>query len=125
MNELDKKIREALSKEDAEFYKDFGDEPSMFEMVMETFRGKYRWMVIVAVFWTLVFIVLFILAAIRFFNAEATRDMLMWAAACVVCWSAVFMMKVWYWMELNKNALTRDIKRLELQIARLVGRLKN
>ncbi len=125
MNELDKKIREALSKEDAEFYKDFGDEPSMFEMVMETFRGKYRWMVIVAVFWTLVFIVLFILAANRFFNADATRDMLMWAAACVVCWSAVFMMKVWYWMELNKNALTREIKRLELQIARLAARIKD
>ncbi len=124
MNELDKKIREALRKEDAEFYKDFGDEPSMFEMAMETFRGKYRWMVIVAVFWTLVFIVVFILAAIRFFNAEATRDIVMWAAACVVCWSAVLMMKVWYWMELNKNALTREIKRLELQIARLAARIK-
>ena len=124
MNELDKKIREALSKEDAEFYKDFGDEPSMFEMAMETFRGKYRWMVIVAVFWTLVFIVVFILAAIRFLNADSTRDMLMWGAACVVCWFAIFMMKVWYWMELNKNALTREIKRLELQIARLAARIK-
>ena len=124
MNELDDKIREALRKEDAELFEEFGAEPSMYEMVMETFRGRYRWMAFVAVFWTLVFIVLFILAGIRFFNAESTKDILMWAAACVVCWSAVFMMKVWYWMELNKNALTREIKRLELQIARLAGRLK-
>ncbi len=124
MNELDDKIREALRKEDAELFEEFGGEPSMYEMVMETFRGRYRWMVFVAVFYTLVFIVLFILAAIRLFNAEATRDMLMWAAACFVCWSAVFMMKVWYWMELNKNAVMREIKRLELQIARLAARIK-
>jgi uncharacterized membrane protein YciS (DUF1049 family) len=123
MNELDNKIREALRKEDAELFEEFCSEPSMYEMIMETFRGKYRWMAFVAVFWTLVFIVLFILAGIRFFNAETTKDMLMWAAGCVVCWSAVFMMKVWYWMELNKNSLTREIKRLELQIARLAGRL--
>ena len=124
MSELDDKIREALRQEDAELFEEFGAEPSMYEMVMETFRGRYRWMAFVAVFWTLVFIVLFIFAGIRFFDAEATKDMLMWAAACVVCWSAVFMMKVWYWMELNKNSLTREIKRLELQIARLAGRLK-
>lgn len=124
MNKLDDKIREALSKEDAEVFKDFGDDPSVFEMVMETFRGKYRWLAFVAVFWSIVFMVLGVLAAVKFFQAEATRDMLMWAAACIVCMSAVSMMKVWYWMELNKNALTREIKRLELQIARLAARVK-
>ena len=27
------------------------------------------------------------------------------------------MLKMWYWMELNKNALSRGIKRFELQLA--------
>ncbi len=125
MKELDKKIQEALREEDAELFRDFGDVPSMFEMVMETFRGRHRWLAMLAVVWTLVFMVLFILAAIEFFDAEANRDMLMWAAACIVCMSAVSMMKVWYWMELNKNAVTREIKRLELQIARLAARIKD
>jgi hypothetical protein len=35
------------------------------------------------------------------------------------------MLKVMYWMELNKNAVTREIKRLELQIARLANRMKD
>lgn len=125
MNELDKAIRESLQKEDAELFKDFGEEPSMFAMVMETFQGKHRWLVMLTVFWTLVFMVCGILAGIRFFHAEATRDLLMWAAACMVCLSAVSMMKVWFWMELNKNSVTREIKRLELQIACLAGRIKN
>ena len=124
MKDLDKKIQEALCEEDAELFEEFSEEPSMYEMVIETFRGRYRWMAMVAVFYCIVFIALFIFAGIKFFNAEAMRDMMMWGALCIVCWFAVFMMKVWYWMELNKNALTREIKRLELQIARLAGRIK-
>ena len=95
----------------------------MFEMLMETFQGKHRGLVMMAVFWTSVFLALGILSGIRFFRAEATRDLLMWAAASIICLSGVSMMKVWFWMELNKNAVTREIKRLELQIARLAGRL--
>ena len=125
MNELDRKIREALRKEDAELLEEFGDEPSMFELARETFRGRYRRFVYLGVFWGLVFMILAVVSAVRFFHAQETRDMLMWATACVVCLSAVSMMKVWFWMEMNKNALTREIKRLELQIARLAGRLKD
>ena len=46
-------------------------------------------------------------------------------AVCIVCFSAIAGMKVWYWLELNKNAVTREIKRLELQIARLASRIKD
>ncbi len=125
MKDLDKKIQEALRNEDAELFEEFSAEPSIFEMLMETFRGRYRWLSVMVVFWSVVFMVLGVLSAIKFFNAEATRDMLLWAAACVICISGVSMMKVWYWMELNKNALTREIKRLELQIARLAARIKH
>ena len=125
MNELDRKIREALRQEDAEIFEDFGGEPSVLEMLMETVRGRHRWLTLLGVFWGIVFMVLGVLAAIQFFRAQETRDLVMWAAATIVCLSAVSMMKIWYWMELNKNALTREIKRLELQIARLAGRIKD
>jgi len=124
MNVLDDKIREALQQEDAELFEDVGGEPSIFEMLMETFRGRHRWLVFLTMFWTMVFMVLGVLSVIRFFRAEEMRDMLMWAAASAFLLSGVSMMKVWYWMELNKNSVTREIKRLELQIARLAGRLK-
>ena len=124
MNELDKKIQEDLRKEDAELTEDFGSEPSIFEMLMETFRGRHRWLVFLTMFWTIVFMVLAVLSVIRFFRADETRDLLLWAAASAFFLSGVSMMKVWYWMEINKNAITREIKRLELQIVRLAGRIK-
>ena len=125
MNELDKKIQEALRAEDAELFKDFAEEPSVFEMLMETCRGRHRWLNILGAFWTLVFLVLGVVAAVKFFSAEGTRDIVMWAAACIVCVSAVSMLKIWYFLEMNKNSVTREIKRLELQIARLAARIKD
>lgn len=125
MNELNKKIKEALREEDAEIFEEFGSEPSIFEMLMDTFRGRHRWLVFLTMFWTIVFLVLGVLSVIRFFRAEELRDLLMWAAASAFLLSGVSMMKVWFWMELNKNAITREIKRLELQIARLAGRIKD
>ncbi len=124
MKDLDKKIQEALRNEDAELFDEFSAEPSIFEMLMQTFRGRHRWLVFLTMFWTVVFMVLGVLSVIRFFRAEDTRDMLMWAAASAFFLSGVSMMKVWYWMELNKNSLAREIKRLELQVARLAGRIK-
>lgn len=125
MNDLDRKIREALRKEDAELFEELGDEPSLFDMAMEIFRGRNRWLTLLTAFWGVVFMVLGVLSAFRFFNAEETRDMLMWAVAFVFCMGAVSMMKIWSWMEINRNFVTREIKRVELQIARLAGRIKD
>jgi hypothetical protein len=124
MNELDKKIREVLHKEDAELFEGFEAEQSLLEMMVDTFRGRHRWLVAMMAVWSLVFFVLAIVTAVKFFGAETTRDIVMWATACVLCMSAVSMLKLWYFLEMNKNALTREIKRLELQIARLAGRIK-
>lgn len=124
MNELDMKIKEALLQEDAEIFEEFGGEQTLLEMVADTFRGRQRWLVFLTMFWTLVFFVLSILAIIKFFRADEMRDMLMWGAASAFFLSGVIMMKVWYWMEIYKNVVTREIKRLELQIARLTARIK-
>lgn len=125
MDNLDDKIRDALAKEDPQLLKEMGAEPSVFELVMETFRGRLRWLTFLGVFWGVVFMVLAVLSAIQFFQAVETRRILLWAAATMFCLMAVSMMKIWYWMQLNKNALTREIKRLELQVAHLASRVSS
>src|SRR5262245_21305730 len=125
MKDLDKKIAEALQKEDAELFHDVGDEPSLSEMLIETFRGKRRWMNILGAIWTLVFVALGISSAIAFFQADATRDQIKWASACVLCALAVALLKIWYWMEMQRIVVIREIKRVELQIANLAARLRD
>ena len=124
-NELDKKIREALSAQDAELFEEYGSEQGLMEMIVDTFRGQRRWLVVLAFIYSIVFFVLAIVTAVLFFKTDpdSTRDLIMWAMGFLFCNFAVAMLKMWYFMEMNKNAVTREVKRLELQIARLAKRL--
>lgn len=124
MSELDDKIRAALREQDRELFDEYSGEPGLFEMVAETFRGRQRWLVALVWFWSLAFFVLAIVCAVQFFQAETTRAMIAWAGGFMYCVLAVAMLKTWYWMEMNKHALTREVKRIELQIARLAQRIE-
>jgi hypothetical protein len=35
------------------------------------------------------------------------------------------MIKVWFWMEIQKNAIVREIKRVELQVANLAAAMRS
>jgi len=123
MSELDDKIRAALRQEDAELFAEHGGEQSMFEMVGDTFRGRSRWMTVLVYVSLAAFLGLAIFTAISFFDAESTRDQIAWAVGFMYSLIVISGLKAWYWTQMNKNALTREIKRLELQIARLSSRL--
>ena len=69
------------------------------------------------------FLGLMIYSVFGFFDAETTRAQIAWAAGFVYTLIMIMGIKIWYWNELNKNALIREVKRLELQIARLSSRL--
>jgi hypothetical protein len=59
----------------------------------------------------------------RFLAAAEARDMLIWGGAAAIAVCGVSMAKLWFWMELQRNATVREIKRLELQVSRLAVRL--
>ena len=49
---------------------------------------------------------------------------LRWGAASALGFGGVALVKVWFWMDLQKNAIMREVKRLELQVASLAAQLK-
>ena len=123
MRDIDRKIREALRAEDEDLFTEYGGELGLFEMVIDSFRTKHRWVMALIMIASIGLFALMILSVIRFFEVETMREMLMYALATAFFGGGISMIKLWYWMELNKNTLTREIKRLELQIARLSSRL--
>jgi hypothetical protein len=50
--------------------------------------------------------------------------MLRWGAASALACAGVALVKVWFWMELQRNAVMPEVKRLELQVASLAAQLK-
>lgn len=123
IEEIDKLIKETLSEEEAKFYGEL-DEQNVFQMVGGLFKGKNKWIMLLMNVITLVFFILFIYCVVQFFKTEVTKELIKWAAGAVIFLLGVSMLKVFAWMQMDKNALLREIKRLEIQLSSISGRLK-
>ena len=100
------------------------DEPSLWEQVRQLFQGRLWWVsLLVAVaggaFWVFLFV-----SVVYFFQAESVRAMLAWAGAFGLSLIAVSFSRLWFWLLFHRNAVVREVKRVELLVARLAGRLK-
>ena len=119
---IDALIRDALSEEDRAHFD--VEEPTLPEQVFSLFRGRWRWMNALIVVFMLALFVGAILTGIRFFESDDVPTMLRWGAIAWLCWFAVGFLKLWTWMEMERFAVVREIKRLELQVANLSARLR-
>ena len=119
---IDELIKETLSQEEAEFYDDL-DEQNLFGKIGETFKGKMGWLAIVMNIANLVFFGLFIYCSVRFFDTDQTNDLIKWAVAGLLCWSFMAFIKLYVWMQMDKNDILREVKRLELQVSALAHKI--
>lgn len=124
MEEIDELIKETLSAEEAAFY-DALDEQSIFGMLFGLFKGRKAWINIVINIAALVFFCLFIYFSTRFFSADSTSELVKWGFVCMALLISISMLKLYAFMQMDKNALLREMKRLELQVMSLSGKLKS
>ncbi|NJO13508.1 MAG: hypothetical protein HC872_08645 [Gammaproteobacteria bacterium] len=61
----------------------------------------------------------------QFVTQTDSRSMQLWGAGATLSAFAVGMIKLWFFMELQRNAILREVKRVELQVARLTAALHN
>ncbi len=118
MEEIDKLIRDTLTQEESKFYDDL-NEQGLFGMVRGLFKGKLKWIIVMMIAVNLIILVAFIYCAVQFFEATETIELIKWAVAGFICMMMISMLKLFSWMQMNKNALMREIKRLELLVSSL------
>jgi uncharacterized protein DUF6768 len=122
LENIDKLIKESLTQEEAAFYDEL-DEQNPFEMMEGLFHGRNKWIMILMNVVLLFFFGLFIYSLIQFLNAEATNDLILWASASFASFAIVGFLKLYAWMQMDKNAILRELKRLELQVSSLAGKM--
>ena len=122
MEEIDELIKDTLSKEEAAFYNSL-DEQNVLEMFFGLFKGKNAWIIIVMNIMIFVFLGLFVYSLIQFINVETTEEMMKWGFGSIVFLLGLSMLKVYAWMQMDKNAILREMKRLELQVMSLSGKM--
>lgn len=122
MEDIDQLIKDTLTQEEAKFY-DTLEEQNVLGMVGGLFTGKNRWINILMNIMTLVFFGLFIYCVVNFFDTTETNDLLKWGLGSLVFLLGVSMLKIFAWMQMDKNAILREMKRLELQVSSLSGKI--
>ena len=115
-------IRQALSAEEAKFYNELAEQ-DLTQMVGGLFQGKMKWFTIMTIIAMLILFVGAVFCAIRFFQTDNIKEMLVWGAGAFMLFFAVGFLKLFQWMQMEKNAIMREIKRMELQIVALSGKL--
>lgn len=122
MEDIDKLIKETLTEEESKFYDDL-DEQGLLAMFTGLFKGKMKWFIIIANIVNIVVFILMIYCVVQFFHTEDTNELIKWASAGFICLMIGSMLKLYTWMQMDKNAIMRELKRLELQVSSLSGRM--
>jgi hypothetical protein len=123
-NDVDRMIREAFAAEGMEGLEKLG-EPGLQETLTDVFRGRMRAYGAMFLAMILGCAALAVYCAVRFLGTNDVPQMLRWGAGFFLCFLAVQGGKSWYWMQLERLAMTREIKRVELLVAQLAAELRS
>lgn len=116
MNNLDERIRAALESDGASS----NPTPTIAEELLQTFRGQSRWMNRFAAVMSLLMFGLWIWTSLRFVQAGDLDLKLEWGMASLFCLLFISFLKVWFWMTMHSNRVVREVKRVELLLAKLL-----
>jgi len=117
MTNIDDEIRAVLSADEMAELETLTGEQGMFDMIGDSFRSKMRYWVAILWVYSFVAFVGAVWSGFRFYEATEPKEMAAWGGLCIILVIFVALGKMWYWMEVNKNTVVRELKRVELQIA--------
>ncbi|MFK8060103.1 MAG: DUF6768 family protein [Polaribacter sp.] len=115
INEIDKLIKETLTQEEAKFYDEL-EEQNIFKKILGIFKGKNAFISIIMNITNIVVFAVFIYSIIKALNVKNTNELILWVAATILCFITMSMIKIFSWMQMNRNDLFREMKRLEFLI---------
>ncbi|MFK7758826.1 MAG: DUF6768 family protein [Phycisphaerales bacterium] len=122
---LDDKIRESLNPSDAELIGAPEEGLRIDQLVFSVFKTRNRNAILLTVFVSIIFLGIGIYLAIKFFQTDDTKLLLSYGFGFLCCMMVISMHKIWFWMEMQRIAVTREVKRVELLTARLLQELRN
>lgn len=122
MTDFDSKLRDALDADDEAFLQKLETERGLFTQIGDTFAGPLGGLS------KLVFVFLFPMSAFMFyavwqmFIAEGQRELILWGFGAMASIFAVGLIKQWFYDRMNLTAVLRELKRIELRIAKIEER---
>jgi hypothetical protein len=117
MSKLDKLIEDALDKEDRALFARHGEE-GLFGEVAGLFGGKLAWWNALTVVMQIILFAGALYAGKEFMATADVPGMIRWGGLCALLMIAVSIIKLMHWEQVQANRVIREVKRVELLIAR-------
>ncbi|MEX2498243.1 MAG: DUF6768 family protein [Wenzhouxiangellaceae bacterium] len=116
---IDERIRKELHDQGNAVEQLPVEEKGLFGMLFRVFTGGLaRWAAFGMVM-TLIFTGLTVWCGYEFFTAASVDDRVFWGVLAAIAFHAVSMFKFWFFMEMNRHSITREVKRVEIALERL------
>ena len=97
---------------------DEAKDDTLRSMISEFYSMKMLSIVIFVWATGLIYIALAIFSGIRFLKTDQVKFQIMYAVIFICCVQFVVLLKIFSWQIIHKNSIKKEIKRLELRIAK-------
>lgn len=116
---IDQKIKKLLEDESQQIDELMLEEKGVFGMIAATFKGGNRIWLAIVYFFGIVASIAMVWTAYRFWIAEQSNELIFFGVLFVVALQIQISLKMWGFMEMNRISTIREIKRVEIQLAKL------
>ena len=121
MTSIDDKIKQALNEEFNEIIHENNKvDSNPFKQMAVGFKGKMGWMYKLVVLITFIFACMTIYSIYKFYYTNEIKPLIAWGVSIIMFGLFTQVSKMWYWSELGRNRVIREIKVLELQLAQVI-----
>lgn len=117
MQDMDKVIEEAISREERDLLRRIGEEPGFFPQMFDIFRGRTGWVNVILMVVQTVFFIAGVWAGWQFFAASDVVSQLRWGLPATVLLIMGLLLKMMIWPSFETNRILRELKRIELKLA--------
>ena len=118
--DIDEKIRKQLLEESEQLSSQLKREPSLFTMLGDAYKGRLGgWMILMSIIAFLLSLLMFWSGYQFFFVVVSPAELIKWGVTLLLASMMQIAIKMWLYNEMNRNAIQREIKRLELAIVKL------
>lgn len=125
MSNFDEDIRKALlDGPSEEELKELTEEKPFFAEAWLLFKGRNRWLTILLFVFAISFGIGGIYSVFGILDAETDASRTLYLFFGMFCVQAILFVRLWIWIQMNRNATVREILRLELRLIEIQKGLK-
>ena len=117
MTDFDKEMKALLSEQDTDYIADAIDETGYYKTMFGSLRGKGSGLRVASWGAVMVMVTILFVSLWLMFTAETLRVQIIWATFAVLANSGQIAFKLWFNMQLNRRAISHEIRRLQLIVA--------